>query len=146
VPSSSAGNTAAVQATAAAEGVVLPGAAAASAAGGGSAASGPVVVHIHFGMSGAFRTSSLPAPEPRETTRWVGGLGHAGSGQCNASWSGLSINKRGLLLMHLLPRDRLLVVGLCYLCPAWCESFAVATSLHVPAKADRMDQVMNQLF
>ena len=29
----------------------------------------PVVVHIHFGMSGAFRTMSLPGPEPTETTR-----------------------------------------------------------------------------
>jgi hypothetical protein len=27
------------------------------------------VLHIHFGMSGAFRTTSLPGPEPRETTR-----------------------------------------------------------------------------
>jgi hypothetical protein len=28
-----------------------------------------VVVHIHFGMSGAFRTASLPGPEPTPTTR-----------------------------------------------------------------------------
>eukprot|EP00775_Hariotina_reticulata_P002486 gene2486-2789_t len=27
------------------------------------------VVHIHFGMSGAFRTASLPGPEPTPTTR-----------------------------------------------------------------------------
>ncbi|GAB4813748.1 hypothetical protein N2152v2_000794 [Parachlorella kessleri] len=32
-------------------------------------ASSPVVVHIHFGMSGAFKTTALPGPEPRETTR-----------------------------------------------------------------------------
>lgn len=29
----------------------------------------PVVMHFHFGMSGAFRTMSLPGPEPTETTR-----------------------------------------------------------------------------
>jgi hypothetical protein len=28
-----------------------------------------VIVHIHFGMSGAFRTASLPGPEPTPTTR-----------------------------------------------------------------------------
>jgi hypothetical protein len=28
-----------------------------------------VVVHVHFGMSGAFRTSLLPGPEPTPTTR-----------------------------------------------------------------------------
>ncbi len=27
------------------------------------------VVHIHFGMSGAFKVLALPGPEPRETTR-----------------------------------------------------------------------------
>ena len=34
----------------------------------GDAAS-PQVVHIHFGMSGAFKTMTLPGPEPTETTR-----------------------------------------------------------------------------
>ncbi len=29
----------------------------------------PVVMHFHFGMSGAFRTMSLPGPDPTETTR-----------------------------------------------------------------------------
>lgn len=29
----------------------------------------PQVVHIHFGMSGAFKTMTLPGPEPTETTR-----------------------------------------------------------------------------
>ncbi|GAQ78620.1 putative DNA glycosylase [Klebsormidium nitens] len=29
----------------------------------------PVVVHIHFGMSGRFSAHKLPSPEPRETTR-----------------------------------------------------------------------------
>jgi hypothetical protein len=29
----------------------------------------PVVMHFHFGMSGAFRTMGLPGPEPSETTR-----------------------------------------------------------------------------
>ena len=29
----------------------------------------PQVVHIHFGMSGAFKTMALPGPEPTETTR-----------------------------------------------------------------------------
>ncbi|KAG6549538.1 hypothetical protein Mapa_008919 [Marchantia paleacea] len=28
-----------------------------------------IVVHIHFGMSGSFRTFKFPGPEPRETTR-----------------------------------------------------------------------------
>ena len=28
-----------------------------------------VVVHIHFGMAGAFKTCSLPGPEPTDTTR-----------------------------------------------------------------------------
>lgn len=28
-----------------------------------------VVVHIHFGMSGAFKVVSMPGPEPTETTR-----------------------------------------------------------------------------
>ncbi|KAK9868369.1 hypothetical protein WJX84_004801 [Apatococcus fuscideae] len=32
---------------------------------------GVVVMHIHFGMSGAFKTLSLPGPEPRETTRLI---------------------------------------------------------------------------
>ncbi|KAF6253547.1 hypothetical protein COO60DRAFT_1643042 [Scenedesmus sp. NREL 46B-D3] len=30
---------------------------------------GTVVVHVHFGMSGAFRTSLLPGPDPTPTTR-----------------------------------------------------------------------------
>lgn len=30
-----------------------------------------MVVHIHFGMSGAFKTASLPGPEPTDTTRYV---------------------------------------------------------------------------
>ncbi|KAK9845072.1 hypothetical protein WJX74_010237 [Apatococcus lobatus] len=30
-----------------------------------------VVMHVHFGMSGAFKTLSLPGPEPRETTRLI---------------------------------------------------------------------------
>lgn len=29
----------------------------------------PHVVHIHFGMSGAFKTMTLPGPEPTDTTR-----------------------------------------------------------------------------
>lgn len=29
----------------------------------------PEVVHIHFGMSGAFKTMTLPGPDPTETTR-----------------------------------------------------------------------------
>ena len=29
----------------------------------------PQVVHIHFGMSGAFKTMTLPGPETTETTR-----------------------------------------------------------------------------
>lgn len=29
----------------------------------------PKVVHIHFGMSGAFKTMTLPGPEPTDTTR-----------------------------------------------------------------------------
>ena len=29
----------------------------------------PKVVHIHFGMSGAFKTMTLPGPETTETTR-----------------------------------------------------------------------------
>ncbi len=29
----------------------------------------PQVVHIHFGMSGAFKTMTLPGPDPTETTR-----------------------------------------------------------------------------
>lgn len=41
----------------------------------------PVVLHFHFGMSGAFKTSPLPAPEPRATTRlrlvWRAPLGSA---------------------------------------------------------------------
>lgn len=32
-------------------------------------ASSPQVVHIHFGMSGAFKTMTLPGPDPTETTR-----------------------------------------------------------------------------
>ena len=32
---------------------------------------GLVVMHVHFGMSGAFKTLSLPGPEPRETTRLI---------------------------------------------------------------------------
>lgn len=31
--------------------------------------SDPKVVHIHFGMSGAFKTMTLPGPEPTDTTR-----------------------------------------------------------------------------
>ncbi len=31
--------------------------------------SAAVVMHIHFGMSGAFKTVALPGPEPKETTR-----------------------------------------------------------------------------
>ena len=34
----------------------------------GDAAS-PQVVHIHFGMSGAFKTMTLPGPDPTDTTR-----------------------------------------------------------------------------
>ena len=34
----------------------------------GDAAS-PQIVHIHFGMSGAFKTMTLPGPDPTETTR-----------------------------------------------------------------------------
>lgn len=33
------------------------------------AAAGVVVMHVHFGMSGAFKTMSLPGPDPTETTR-----------------------------------------------------------------------------
>uniref|UniRef100_A0A1D1ZV89 DNA-(apurinic or apyrimidinic site) lyase n=1 Tax=Auxenochlorella protothecoides TaxID=3075 RepID=A0A1D1ZV89_AUXPR len=29
----------------------------------------PIVLHFHFGMSGAFRTTALPGPEPTATTR-----------------------------------------------------------------------------
>lgn len=29
----------------------------------------PHIVHIHFGMSGAFKTMTLPGPEPTDTTR-----------------------------------------------------------------------------
>ena len=29
----------------------------------------PHVVHIHFGMSGAFKTMTLPGPEATDTTR-----------------------------------------------------------------------------
>lgn len=32
-------------------------------------AEAPKVVHIHFGMSGAFKTMTLPGPETTETTR-----------------------------------------------------------------------------
>ncbi|GLC40886.1 bubble DNA binding [Pleodorina starrii] len=43
--------------------------------GGGGGGDGPdadgsvVVMHVHFGMSGAFRTMSLPGPPPTDTTR-----------------------------------------------------------------------------
>ena len=38
---------------------------------GGSSAmdAGVVVCHIHFGMAGQFKTTSLPGPEPTKTTR-----------------------------------------------------------------------------
>lgn len=32
-------------------------------------AKAPEIVHIHFGMSGAFKTMTLPGPETTETTR-----------------------------------------------------------------------------
>jgi hypothetical protein len=51
------------------------GAAASAAA---AAAEDAVVVHIHFGMSGAFRTALLPGPEATPTTRLR--LEHSGSG------------------------------------------------------------------
>jgi hypothetical protein len=56
---------------------------AAAAAGGGASSGGVddsdvVVVHIHFGMSGAFRTSSMPGPDPTPTTRLR--LVHEGTG------------------------------------------------------------------
>jgi hypothetical protein len=51
-----------------------------SGSNGGSSdgSSDVVVVHIHFGMSGAFRTASLPGPDPTPTTRLR--LVHEGTG------------------------------------------------------------------
>ncbi|GLI68206.1 hypothetical protein VaNZ11_012540 [Volvox africanus] len=43
--------------------------AAAADGGSGVGCDDTVVMHVHFGMSGAFRTMSLPGPPPTETTR-----------------------------------------------------------------------------
>lgn len=66
-----------------------------SGSNGGSSdgSSDVVVVHIHFGMSGAFRTASLPGPDPTPTTRLR--LVHEGTGLM-AHLSAMTVGHGGL--------------------------------------------------